>query len=94
VQDAVGVDGEQIDDLSEACRDLAADDEQRFPEDRWLSLDEFFKPGLGGHASRKKPDWLVVYAPQAHFHRHRDPSTCTIPRQTILRTRRERISES
>jgi hypothetical protein len=62
VQDAVGVDSQQIDDLPEARRDLAADDKQRLAEDRRLSLDELFEPGLGRHATRKKPDWLAVCA--------------------------------
>jgi hypothetical protein len=63
MQDAVSVDGEQVDDLPEARRDLAADDKQRFPEDRRLGLDELFQPGLGGHTTRGQPDWLVVYPP-------------------------------
>jgi len=79
VQDAVSVDGEQVDDLPEARRDLAADDKQRLSEDRRLSLDELFEPGLGRHAARKKPNWLVVHAPQAHFHRHSAPSTLQSP---------------
>jgi hypothetical protein len=69
VQYTVGVDGQQV-DLPETRRDLAADDKQRFPEDRRLSLDELFEPRLGRHTARDKPYWPVVYAPQAHFHRH------------------------
>lgn len=79
VQNAISVSGEQVDDLSKARRDLAADNEQRLAEDRRLSLDELFEPGLGRHAARKKPNWLVVYAPQAHFHRHSAPSTLQSP---------------
>jgi hypothetical protein len=42
VQDAISVDGKQIDDLAETGHDLAPDDEQRLAEDRRLSLDELF----------------------------------------------------
>jgi hypothetical protein len=84
VQDAIGVYGEQVDDLTEARNDLTADDEQRLTEDRRLGLDELFEPGLGRHPARKEPDWLLVHAPQAHFHRHGGPSAS---RQTVLRRR-------
>jgi hypothetical protein len=46
VQNAISVSGEQVDDLSKARRDLAADNEQRLAEDRRLSLDELFEPRL------------------------------------------------
>jgi hypothetical protein len=74
VQDAIGVDGEQIDDLPEARRDLAADNEQRLAKDRRFSLDELFKTRLGRHAAGDKPDWLIVYTPQTHLYRHCAPS--------------------
>jgi len=93
MQDAVSVHGEQVDDLPEARRDLAADDKQRFPEDRRLSLDELFQSGLGRHATRDKRNWLVIDALQANFHRHKRPSALR-SKQAVLRTRRERISEN
>jgi hypothetical protein len=74
VQDAVSVGGEQVDDfpkLVATWRPMMSDGSPRIADS--ASMSSSSRASVGMPPGRSRTGLFVVYAPQAHFHRHSAP---------------------